>query len=147
MEKCIFILKNRSLLYSSFFLIIFILLLRMNGVCYHSGVVLVALPIFWTTVDQFFFGYVNRFMIGTVDRSCSVSFDRCRVFCFVPSPKVACCDELWIINSFFLSKKNGSLILPEDVCGFDCNRIVEHKWLYECQAQLVGLHVAHFSYF
>ncbi|KAF3598814.1 hypothetical protein F2Q69_00035051 [Brassica cretica] len=69
----------------------------------------------------------------TVNRCCSLSFDRCLVFCLVLSSTVACCNESWIINS-----SEGRLWL------FDWNRIVVDKWIYECQAQLVGckLHTA-----
>ncbi|KAF3600502.1 hypothetical protein F2Q69_00036641 [Brassica cretica] len=56
-QKSIILIKNGFVLYSSLLLIIFIILLCMNGVsgvCYHGGVVIVVLPIFWTTVDRFF---------------------------------------------------------------------------------------------
>ena len=81
---------------------IFIVLPRMNGaasVCCHSGVVVVVLPIVWTTVDRFFFGCVGRFLVGTIDRCGCVNFDRRRVFCLILSSTVACCDESWIIDS------------------------------------------------
>ncbi|KAF2532804.1 hypothetical protein F2Q70_00028977 [Brassica cretica] len=94
-EKSIFLIKNGSVFYSSFLLLIFIILLRMHGVsgvCCHSGIVVVIFPISWTTVDRFFFGNVDRFLVSTVDRGRSVSFDRCRIFCLVLSSTVACCD-------------------------------------------------------
>ena len=138
MEKPIFLIENGFLLYSSLLLIIFIILIRMHGVsgvCCHSGVVVVVLPIFWSTVDRFFSGCVGRFLVGTVDRCCNVSFDRCLVFCLVLRSTVACCDVSWIINS-----SRGRLWL------LDWNRVVVGMRIYERQAQLVGLQVVHCSY-
>ena len=130
-EKSIFLIKNGFVLYSSLLLIIFIILLCMHGVssvCCHSGVVVVVLPILWTTVDRFIFWCVGRFLMGPIDRCCSVSFDRRRVFCLILSSTVACCDESWIINTSV-----GRMWL------LDWNRIVVDMRIYERQAQLVGL--------
>ena len=138
LEKSIFLIKNSFVLYISLLHIIFIILLRMHGVsgvCCHSGVVVVILPIFWTTVDRFFFGCVDQFLVGTVDRCGCLSFDRRRVLCLVLSSTVAWCDESWIINS-----SGGRTWL------LDWNRIVVDMRIYESQAQLVGLHVAYCSY-
>ncbi|KAF3589156.1 hypothetical protein F2Q69_00029079 [Brassica cretica] len=73
-EKSIFLSKNGFVLYSSFLLAIFIILLYMQGcsVHCHAGIVVVILPIAWTTVDRFFLMNVDRFLIGTIDRCCGV---------------------------------------------------------------------------
>ena len=139
MEKSIFLIENGSILYSSFFLIIFILILCMHGVsgvCRHGGIVVVVLPIAWTTVDRFLVGNVDRFLVGNVDQCRGVRFDQRRILCFVLSSTVACCDESWIINS------SGGLLW---IHGWIM--IVVDVWIYERQAQLVGLHVAHCSYY
>ncbi|WZZ27196.1 hypothetical protein YC2023_010597 [Brassica napus] len=96
MEKSIFLVKNCYLLYSSFFLIIFIILLC---VCCHSGIVVIVFPFSLTIADRFFSYCVGRFLLGTIDRCCSVSFDRRRVFCLVFGSTVACCNDSWIIDS------------------------------------------------
>ena len=136
-EKSIFVSKNGSVLYSSFLLIILIILLRMQGssVHRHGGIVVVILPIAWTTVYRFFLINLDRFLIGTIDRCCGVSFDQCRVLCLVLCSTVACCYESWIINS-----SGGRLWLH------DWNRIVVDMGVYKRHAQLVGLHVPHCSY-
>ena len=128
-----FLIKNCSVLCSSFLLIIFIILLRMHvvsGVCCYSRVVVVVLPIFWTTVDRFFSWYVSRVWEGTVDRCCSVSFDRRRVLCLLFCSTVACCNDFWI--SYY---SGGRMWL------LDWNRIVmdmsvRHNW-FVCK-----LHIA-----
>ncbi|KAF2576480.1 hypothetical protein F2Q70_00003240 [Brassica cretica] len=101
LEKSIFLSNNGFVLYSSFLLIILIILLCMQGssVHRHGGIVVVILSIAWTIVDRLFLINVDRFMIGTVDRYCGVSFDRRRVLCLVLCSTVACCYESWIINS------------------------------------------------
>ncbi|KAF3511661.1 hypothetical protein F2Q69_00007203 [Brassica cretica] len=69
-----------------------------SGVCCNSGIVVVVLPIIWTTIDRFFLWYVGRFLMTTVDRCC-VSFDRRRVICLVFHSTVASCNDSWIIDS------------------------------------------------
>ena len=59
----------------------------------HDGIVIVILPIFWTTVDRFFFENVDGFLVSTVDRCRSVSFDRCQILCLILCSKVAYCNE------------------------------------------------------
>ena len=125
-DKSIFLIKNASVLYSSFLLIIFIILLSMHGVfgvCLHGGIVVVVLPIAWTTVDRFFLWTVDRFLVGTVDRCGSVSFEKNRIFCLILSSTVTSCDEYWILYS-----SGGHLWL------LDMNGVVVDMWIYERQA-------------
>ncbi|KAF2574654.1 hypothetical protein F2Q70_00002895 [Brassica cretica] len=73
--------------------------------------------------------------MATVDRCCSVSFDRRRVFGLVFHTIVASCNDSWIIDS-----PGGRLWL------LDWNGVVVGMRIYERQAQLIGLLVAYFSY-
>ena len=140
-EKFIFLSTNTSILCSSFLLIIVIILLCMQissvwrccSVYCKGGIVVVILPIVWTTVDRFFEVIVDRFR--TVDRCGGVNFDHCRVLDLVLSSTVTCCYESWIIDS-----SGGRLWLH------NWNWIIADVQVYECQAQLVGLHVAYCSY-
>ncbi|KAF3569720.1 hypothetical protein F2Q69_00059702 [Brassica cretica] len=65
----------------------------------HSGIVVIVFSFSLTTVDRFFFCCIGQFLLGTVDRLYSGSFDRRRVFCLVFGSKVACCNDSWIIDS------------------------------------------------
>ena len=144
MEKSIFLSMNSSILFSSFLLIILFILLCMQSsygwrccsVHCQGGIVVVVLPIVWTTVDRFFEVIVDRFPIGTVDRCGGVSFDRRGgvsfdqrggvsfdrrgILCLVLCSTVTCCYESWIIDS-----SGGRMWL------YDWNWIVVDMWVYE----------------
>ena len=71
----------------------------MSGVGGNSGIVVVVLPIIWTTIDRFVMWYVGQFLMATVDRCCCVSLDRRLVFRLVLGSTVASCNDSWIIDS------------------------------------------------
>ena len=105
-EKSIFLSTDSSVLYSSFLLRILIIFFYMQGisggyhiVCRHGGIVVVILPIVWTTFDRIFQVIVDRFLVGTVDWCGCVSFKWRRILCLVLNSTLACCYESWIINS------------------------------------------------
>ena len=76
------------------------------GVGCHSGVVVIVLTIFWATVDRFFSWCIGRFLLGTVNRCFSVSFDRAEYY------------VSYSASEWQGAMIPGSLILLEDVCGF-----------------------------
>ena len=112
----IFLSTNTSILCSSLFLVILIVLLCMqissvwrccNLYC-KSGIVVVILPtvnrtlwkifyyVVYTTVVRFFEVIVDRFLIGTIDRCGGVSFDRCGILCLVLRSTVKML--LWVVD-------------------------------------------------
>ena len=121
-DEEVYLPRQESLfLYSSFFLIIFTILLHMYGVCCHSGIVVIVFPFSLTTVDRFFPCCVGRFLMGIVDRCCSVSFDWRWVFSLVLGSTLACCNDSLIIDS-----SGGRMWL------LDWNRVVVGIRIDEC---------------